>query len=439
MRGSRSAFSMIEVCLAFAILGLALVPVLGLFSGAAKHAKTTSDHSFALALAQKVAEELRVAEWENPHTAERVDPQPALAEPITEGVARQFEVIEDLAPPFGRIQPGVDPGIGPEFAALHKQASAFRVAVGGVSRALPVTGSVLDVEVSLQWTDFRGNERVVTTPVVLGAGLAADPFAPPERGEADERVVRLLYPDETGTLTTIVAARGGDLEVVRDLGDAVVHVTALTSTSDAHRTHMAELRGAAEAATDDKARARAWIAVAQAAEDRAGLSLEAMRCSAPAAKRLADTFEVARLGAPPPERITYFSSIRLLGTLSSSFGGGILSAREAYQRAYNTPLGESLPGRVRTRIGMKLIELSKLKLLTTGPFEMAPLQAFLESFRATHESRNVNLERFAEAELATCADLDSLRAAYPVPARLEAYALFTSKTFPVISRVAGAP
>ena len=53
------AFSVLEVLIAFLILGLAVLPVLGLFSSTGMEARQTSDYALGIVITEKVAEEMR--------------------------------------------------------------------------------------------------------------------------------------------------------------------------------------------------------------------------------------------------------------------------------------------------------------------------------------------------------------------------------------------
>src|SRR5207249_3063598 len=61
------AFSVLEVLIAFLILGLAVLPVLGLFSSTGMEARQTSDYALGIVITEKVAEEMRLAAWEDTH------------------------------------------------------------------------------------------------------------------------------------------------------------------------------------------------------------------------------------------------------------------------------------------------------------------------------------------------------------------------------------
>lgn len=410
----RRGVSLVEIALAFVILGLAILPVLTLIGGSGRQAAQTAEYSLALALEQKVAEELRAGAWENVHLADTLagDPSFAVPLPIVDGISPFFATVEDSAAPFGETITGRDAGIAVEYPVLHRQVNGFTLLCR--AEPAPITeGAALDCQLVMQWSD----------PVVTGRRLDLDvrlprrvrvTRAPPEvedRDVADPLIVEMLYPAEIGRpLDAIAATHNADARLVRALGDAALVSQALTDSTTAVRVQAEAAAAAIAAAPGTLAAARAQLAVARLHERRAALLLQAAAYLLEPLRGLAGA-EVARLGAPPPALPRAIPGLQAIAGLPAAFERELLRARADYAAAYAQ--GAVLRPRQRMRVLMKLLEVSKVAALAVGPADTGPIRQILADLERLQDGRNRNFAQFARAEARLCADIGALRARYP--------------------------
>lgn len=413
MSRPRHALSLVEVMLAVSVLGLALLPVVSLFFTASRESKQTSDYGVALTVGQKVAEELYLASWENLHLAAELeqmsDPDAA---PLRDGGSPFFRVLEDQTLPYGELKAGEDPAITPEFGALYRQLKSYRMRVASRVRALPTTGEVVDVELDTRWIDFQEKPRALGLRVPLPRTVqrAEPPAAVADRAAADRAIQETVWPSAAGTaLEELARTSSIPIETMRQVGDAVILGRSIQLTEPEHRTRVDELTAAVAAATEPVTRTRLVLARARVHETRAATHLSAMiylGTTIASLPRLAQ-------GMPSVESSPLGPQLRtadlVLRRLPEFFDNELSSARGQYALAYAPPLGDSLHPRLRVRVFMKLIELTKLRVLTVAPGELALLDRLLASFQEYQEPRNPNFASFARHERTAAVDLPTLR------------------------------
>src|SRR4051812_24346521 len=128
--------ALVDVLVAAAILALALIPVIQLFSAAGRQAYHASGHGQSLALLTKVADELRLASWENPYLLDGIDTltRGGQRDSAVGGASPLLATLEDRRAPLGRIAPESDGGITADASALYRQLATHRIGL------LPPTG-----------------------------------------------------------------------------------------------------------------------------------------------------------------------------------------------------------------------------------------------------------------------------------------------------------
>ena len=413
----RAAFSIVEVVLAFLILGLSLLPVVNLFTSSSRQAAQTSDFGLAITLTEKVAEELRLANWENAHLLDQIeaDPSMGIETPVVDGQSPFFAAIEDRSPPFGQIQVGVDPGITSDFGTLRKELSSFRIGFSTRPTAL-ATGSVLDLTLKTVWSDFQGKRRELPLEVRLARHHAFTPLPPAiaSRKEADERIVSLLYPGKAGqSLTSLVAASNGDLATIRNVGDVALLSKAL---SDSEAEFSGQVLAAQRSVANESSpipKARAQIGLARLFERRAALCLFTLCYAVRPLQELADSFEGAKLGDPRPDRNRWYPHFLRIGGVAWSFDRALTSARDSYMVACARPISDGLRPRVWVRSLFKALACEKLKVVTSGPASTSTLVRILADFEKWTDGRNVNFGSYVRSEKGICRSVDSLKSSIP--------------------------
>lgn len=423
--------------LAFLIVGLTMLPLIGLFSAASDQAHNTADHTLTLALASQVAEELRVAGYENRHFAEALDRDPRFGgeAPIIEGQSHFFKTVEDTARPAGRIRPGEDLPITGDLGPLAREVQRHKLLVEARPVSSPETGKLFDVSVMFEWSDVKDRSRQAELDVRLPRmALAALP-PPSNRAEADRLILQAFYGGAaTDTLSGLVAARGGDLEVVRALGDVAIISPALEGTEEQHQQEIAALEDDARTAANDTDRARALSVLARRLEARACLRVRVAEFLAPAVATLAGKFSMQALGNPPPPPAVYMEAARLIAYLPMDFDWDLSDAIVTYRNAVALPPG-AMPARVRNGLLEHAAALAELLAVTTGPDDLALARSILEELAAFNDGRNPNLVDFAKAELDRCADAATLRASYVPATRLPAWTQFAQSVIPAVTNV----
>jgi len=441
-RRSRTiGFSVVEIVIACAILALAIVPTLELFSGAGRQARQTSDYSIGLTLWTKVGQELHLANWENPHLTEmlQADVQMGRQASVVDGKSPFFRTIEDDALPYAEIQAGQDLPITGKSGPIYDQLRSFTVGFRTAHRFLPTTGEVVEVDLSTDWIDFRTRSRSLEMPVVLPRirGLHEIPELIQDRVVADEIVRRTLFPEESGkTLTQVASDRGADLSTLRQIGDVAILVNGLAGTWLAHQNTVSQLTSEVSSSPTPLEAVRPLLALARKHEARAAVCLQVMVYLYVPLEDLARSFTLSRVGLPPPKAGSITGILTKLRQVSQSFTVNLEASLSTYVKAYGQPYSEKIPPRLRTRVLRKIVELAKLKALTCGPNDLTFVRTVLTEFRDLELGRNANFAEFAIHELEHCQSLESLKASYPI-SRVGAWQRFGVALDAAISEVNG--
>lgn len=434
----RRGFSVVELAIAFVILGLAVLPVIQLFGSASQQAKQTADYSLAVAVQSSVNEDLRLENWENPHLLNDLVAAPPSPQPLC-GARPYFETLEDDVQPYGLILRGVDPPIMPQ-TKLGRDFATFNLAlVPGQARAVGTAGQVQDCDVGVDWLDFRQERRRLGLDAVLGrfAPVGEPAAAPLDRTGADAAIRNVLYPAATGDLASAVSAAGGDLATIRAIGDITLLAAARSAVSSVYEAEIAALTAAVAAAPDDLARARAQVAVGRRHEAEVAGVLQVMSLLTPPLQALSG-FQPALLGNPRPERSACRTGMISAGWQMFELADALVRASQAYALACEPPLGSALPSRVRVRVFFKLLELAKLQALTCGPNDTEYAKQLLETFAVSQLGRNPNFYRFARADLVVCRDLATLTTQYPASWRKRIWDAFKAAALPAVPAVVAA-
>lgn len=437
-----AGFSIVEVMVAFAILVLAVVPILTLYSTTARQTRQTGDYTLAIMLQERVAEDMRIASWENPHAVN--DPRmlgDGTRAPIVNGQSIYFRGLEDTAAPFGQIDDDKDRSIDASFPDLYNQVKTYEFGVSSARRPLATQGEVLDVELDMQWKDGGDTTRAMPlrTVVPIIQPRITTPITVRDRTLADQNIHQVLFMDrpKSETLAQAAAATGADLEVVRALGDVMLVMGSLAITREEFNVTKQSLTDAVTAATDQIGRFRARVTLARYLEARAAAYVQAVVYLGDRVIKLAGSTD-ERLGNPTPDPIIYKDEMVMTAWLPRRMADSISETATAYTAAFNEDAALQLP-RVRARVFMKILELCKIQALTAGLSDPAHIRNILASYNLAEAGRNINFAAYGQTEAELCASLESLRAAFRSPMLLDAYGSIEESAVPAVSAMVPPP
>jgi len=436
-------FSLLEVVLAFLILGLALAPILSLFPSAGKQARQTSDVGQALALQERTAEELRVAAWENPHLARglSLDPQCSQDLPVVDGGSPFFRAVENDLAPGGPLVPGPDSSINAQKPSLYRALRTYRFSVRSQMRALPTTGQVLDLSFRTLWKDFANRDSTLemTTVVPVYSVRQGTPWVVKSRERADRLIVKACYPSRSG-LSLPQLFSSGNLAAMRDLGDMVIVMLPLVYWTSYYDAQVSQFESMATTASSDIDLFRIRLAQGRLHEARAAACVNAMVYLAPALQRMATALDPATLNPKPPLVLIRNMAIET-ALIRAEFHRALTAAVSAYCGAYNSP-GAGQLTRVQARAFLRAIDCIKLQTLTIGPEDTTFLKSMLVGFLAVEEGRDQYYADYARVESEHVLSTNSLRASFPNQSLIKGWKLYNAALEPgvteVLHRTAGA-
>lgn len=410
-------FAMIEVSIAFVVMGLALVPIIGLFASARKQARQTSDFGLALALQEKVSDDLKLASWEDAHLVERLAADPAYqsrdAQAVVDDGTPFFVALEDLAPPLGRLTRGDDPGLTPRFATLYNQAQTFRLTHVAQPRSLPTTGAVLDVQTTIAWTDPERAHETYPLQVVLGAyALPSEvPDCLEDRDAADARIRELLFGGPQRTIEQVAAQTGEPVPLLKALGEVLLIVDRMTAARTSYEDKLAKLRADLAASTKLVERCKLELALGRTYESQAAVFMRALHYIVRPVEELDRTYAVTLVpGAPAnPRRDLYLAAVPQIEDLMVDFEGSLKSARRHYATALRSPLGKVMEPRTKVRALLKRVELVKLSIAAAGANDLALLKDLLAYIQDLQHGRNPNFFHFAQFEKENSSSVEDVK------------------------------
>ena len=434
-RARGRAFSLVEVIVAFSILVLAVIPMITLFTTSAQQTRQTGDYALAIMLQERVAEDLRIAAWENPHAPD--DPRVAgdgTKASVVDGKSVYFRGLEDSAAPFGQID-DADRVIDATYPDLYGQLKSYQFAVKSARRQLATQGDVLDVDLEMEWTDGTDQRRGLPmhTVVPLLRPNLTDPPQVRDRAQADANIHKLLFGDrpQSETLDQAATATGADAAVVRALGDVMLVMGSLAITRTEYVATRAQLAAAVTKSVDPTARFRARAALGRYLEARTAAYVQAIEYLGDKVALLAKSTE-AQLGNPAPDPLTYSDELVMASLLPRRMAESVAETAGAYADAYNDDAGLQMP-RVRTRVFMKVLELSKIEALTSGSADPGYPEKIVTTYNAAETGRNVNFAAYGQTEATLCGSVESMRAAFATPGLLDSYGAISTSGPPAVA------
>lgn len=221
----RSGLMLLEVLVAMAILAAVLLPLLSAMDHSINQTEAGADHTDALALVQRISEELL-------HASQDADCPEALTAmqsdaPLPLRGGHPFLVaLEDSGAEWGRLERQLDVGLDERAGETYRRYRAFTVQVSSAPLAgLP---GAMEAAVRLSCPAPGARERILEFPLVLSfTPHPADLPADEPSAVMDAAIAAIAFARPTQPLERLVERAGADLNAVRDLGAVLVAMDAL--------------------------------------------------------------------------------------------------------------------------------------------------------------------------------------------------------------------
>jgi hypothetical protein len=140
MPSKQAAYSLVEIMVTLIVVTLGVFPTLGMFAFTGSQVQQTAPYHEAVFLTSGMVEEVREARGIDPYFIERVDVDGYGTTGTQPKAHPFFEVLEDSAPPWGVLEPGVDQSIdGTPLEALTR-GFTMQLTVSGTATAKQVGG-----------------------------------------------------------------------------------------------------------------------------------------------------------------------------------------------------------------------------------------------------------------------------------------------------------
>lgn len=432
------AFSLIEVLVASTILVFAFLPIVSTLTTANRQSQQAGDYGLGITLSSFVAEEVRLANWENPHLQEQYLAGTGAFDmrPVIGGASPFFTAIEDDARPWGRLLTGEDTAIVEGMQPLHGILKDFGTGMEVAVRPLESGGRVMDLGVKTRWIDFQQKEREHGLRVTVGrlATRGTTPDALLDRAIADAAIRESMFPEATGsTLENAVAAEGLDLELVRAIGELALVGRSMGEREPRDQQQIRELGQQMEASGDPLVRAPLARRRAALLERLAGQRLIAMEHGLAKSRLILERLPALTGGTMGNRIRNVIDDMQPLLASQMRFANEVVQVEQAYRELFDAPLGPTLPPRQRLRVGTKLADVHRLRLLTRGPQDLSFLHDFLDFLQEMERGRNQNFVDLARAERARSQTWQDVVQNYQRPASLEAYRDFPAAIFPAFT------
>lgn len=417
----RRAFSLFEALVAAALLAVIGLAVIGALSQSAREARTTSDYSLALFMSQKVVEELIQETYENPHAGETLRALDGARVGVDSPFNPFFAALDDIAPPYGRIDVGPDLGVdarAPVMHRLYREFDLVTTASPAPVASLPGQPQILEeLGVGYRWPGLKAEERRFDLPLTLVKPHVA-PLAPPalvhDLPGMDVAIRSALYSTTPGNqdLTAFVAGFGGDLAAVRDVGAVVVVTSLAVSLGAVMGTHITTGEAALPPGGADDPDAR--VAVARLYESRAAAAWQALLHARDPGGRMSTSLTAAQLGgsarvAPNALFLRLSEAIRLRATFDFDTARALehyLAARRLLRPLVTRPYWQYTLDR-------KILELAKLRVMYAETDDVQFVNAWIDELLGLYRGRNRAVTAFLAREKAACTGLAGVQAMHP--------------------------
>lgn len=394
----RRGASLLEVLIGLSIVSVAVISMAGAMRQGARDVGSSAQHMAAAALEQRFVEALMQSSQGDDSdalldgwTSERLLPLADAGHPC-------FAVLEDSAPPWGRLEPGRDRALGVELTETYRHYGGF---AGRVAHAPVDRGGAVDVDVRLE----DGDRHAFDLPLVLGFSTEEPPEPPPVPEALDSEIAAILYPDGSEPLDRAVRRAGGDLAITRDLGGVLVPLRAAALADAALAARAVEASGD-------------LLELARVVERRAALAWSAGLSVAPCVGRLERSTGRLVRGVRVDVRPVVLGELRRGAALGERFVAHAAEALGAYRAAREAVGVGGLTLRV-LHLDRRILDAAEIVALCAPERGHGFLQAWIAFLAETYRGRGPGMEAHLARERAWSADADRLTARHPrVAARL---------------------
>jgi hypothetical protein len=340
---------------AAAILAVVGLAVVGAMSQAARTMRVTSDHTLVSLVTQKVVEETTQSFLDNPYADDDMQALSGRALSIANGEHPHFAVVEDSAPPYGRLETGRDLAIEPADEALFRLYRAMQLRYG--VQAVPGNDNLLELSLTWGWGGNPGAAReqafVLRLPrprIVPALPTGGSP------GALDASIHAVLFPSlSPGTdLAGAVTRLGGDLDGFRRIGRVIVP---LREAIDA----LSDPEPAAGTASTPAEQIEQQLRSARAGERKVTLAWTALLVAQPMAEQLVNP--LPDLGSDPAVRAMVTTTIRRAASFPAELRYHLGTALVAYTRAANLMATTGTRPYRRLTVEKKVLTLAKVQAL----------------------------------------------------------------------------
>lgn len=384
------ALSLIEVIVGMSIFTVVGLAVLGAIQQSAREIRTTSDHTIAMLLTQKVVDELLQDNLDSPFFADELAMITSRSGPLRD-LYPFFHVIEDSAAPYGRLDSTSDLGIDPGDPDLYRLYGKVELAIR--QEELPLAGTsaarVQKIEVMLKWPGFDGKLRESKQELNLLMPPANRPASISEMSidDLDGMIRTAFYPGASGSLDSLASANGSDLDTVRRIGRVVVLMR------EANRI----LREPEPTTADPSDPSIQWIEKAKHEERKAFLMFQAvLAIQGPAASLVAESFGPGSINIPSPVISESYvaAQLRSAKQYMAAIDRSLALSVSHYVQAWTELQNRGIRAYRRLAIEKKVLDISFLRAFFSETPDLTFAHAWLDMMEEQYRSRSWILENY---------------------------------------------
>jgi len=418
----RPGFTLLEVLVGGAILATVGIAVLSALSQQAREVGETSDFTIALLLSEKVTEESMYGMDVDLHGDERLLELSGPPRSVQDDTHPYFGVIEDTAPPYGRLDPGVDLHIEKADEPLFRLYHDFELEMDVSPQPLAaVSESLIQVDSTFRCPAFGDRFREFAITTLLSRPVDAPrsrPAVAEDQTQLETQIITQLWPDRAtpgATLSGVVASMGGDLAAVTDLGSIVTAAEFSMLAMDSLDDQVTAAQAAAAAAaprSPDQITQLLWAA--KLLELKAALAMKVLLWSKDPAQRLSTSLTANMVGGHATLVTTGVTDpMSAVVEFNSVFKVSVAAALDSYYKARQA-LPDQYPRAFRQFVlERKILELAELRTLQSGTPDVSFVQSWLDFLISYYKGRNRWAEAFAQRERQAITNASAISTLHP--------------------------
>lgn len=295
--------SLLEGLIAAALLAATILPLVDVFRSSGRALEQSLPYHQAVFLGEKCMEESRVAAAEDPFFVSGLggnELQPG-RKAVTNGEHPFFAVLQEGAPPRGRLEPRRDWAIQTEAGPLAEQLATFRLSasLGRSAGPLPAT-TELAALLAFDWTDGRGREMAYETGTPLHQWVPLSQVESLDASPSGEELGRVLAPEAGKSVETLARERGADAQTLGRLAALGLVAEAAHGLREGGEAELQAERSRPLDGADPAAPARRQLRLSRLHESLAARALALMPAAREAAVALGRELAPGSLGTPEP-------------------------------------------------------------------------------------------------------------------------------------------